>query len=451
MSYAPSYLQLSRHSIWYFRIAIPASVRALFGCAEVRRSLQTRCKREALIRGRDLLRQVQTQLTDAFQGRLPDKTKIGLDAATPIEAGSWEKWIMQDAPKVDAGQGSEPASKPHVGPRLSEVMEEYGLRQLQEGVAHKTVRNKESVVKLLVDQAGDLPISHVTRKDAQGFRAFALKLPPRLGQLAQKPLEKAMEEATETIHVGTYNHYIKNLTTVFKYAMQEGYCQTNPFDGLQIRQRRKPSASRARFTEDDLRVVFNPATYEDKATGRPYRYWLPLMGLFTGARLNELCQLYLDDVVTVDGIDCIHIRADKADQRLKTPGSERLIPIHTALKERGFMGYVEALRARGESRLFPEIGCHKTHGYSAIPSKWFAKYRKGLGFTDEDVRKDFHSFRHTVADHLKQEGMVEGRVAALLGHSSGGITFSRYGKDFDPASMVPVVESLVFLLEGQRD
>lgn len=444
MSYAPSYLQLSRHSIWYFRIAIPASVRALFGCAEVRRSLQTRCKREALIRGRDLLRQVQVQLTEAFQGRLPDKTKIGLDAATPIEAGSWEKWIKQDARKVETGQGSDHADKPYVGPRLSEVMEEYGQRQLQEGIAHKTVRNKESVVKLLIDQTGDLPISHVTRKDAQGFRVFALKLPPRLGLLAQKPLQKAIESATDTIHVGTYNHYIKNLTTVFKYAMQEGYCQTNPFDGLQIRQRRKPNVSRSRFSAEDLSVLFNPVIYEDKSAGRAYRYWLPLMGLYTGARLNELCQLYLDDVVTVDGIDCFHIRADKPDQRLKTASSERLIPMHSALKERGIMSYVEALRARGETRLFPEIGYHKTHGFSAIPSKWFAKYRKGLGFTGEDARKDFHSFRHTVADHLKQEGLAEGRVAALLGHSSGGITFNRYGKDFDPTSMVAVVESLTF-------
>ena len=53
MSSVPSYLWLSRHSIFYFRIVVPGVLRPLFPCSEIRRSLQTRCKREALIRGRE--------------------------------------------------------------------------------------------------------------------------------------------------------------------------------------------------------------------------------------------------------------------------------------------------------------------------------------------------------------------------------------------------------------
>ncbi|WP_327191946.1 DUF6538 domain-containing protein [Pseudomonas trivialis] len=50
---------LSRHSAYYFRIVVPNFIRPLFPQREIRRSLQTRCKREALIRGRDVLAQVQ--------------------------------------------------------------------------------------------------------------------------------------------------------------------------------------------------------------------------------------------------------------------------------------------------------------------------------------------------------------------------------------------------------
>jgi len=67
-----------------------------------------------------------------------------------------------------------------------------------------------------------------------------------------------------------------------------------------------------------------------------------------------------------------------------------------------------------------------------------------LGFKDGEGQKDFHSFRHTVADHLKQKGISEHLVGGLLGHQTGGITFSRYGKDFRPDVLVPVVEALGF-------
>ncbi|MBR9829949.1 MAG: tyrosine-type recombinase/integrase, partial [Oceanospirillales bacterium] len=90
---------------------------------------------------------------------------------------------------------------------------------------------------------------------------------------------------------------------------------------------------------------------------------------------------------------------------------------------------------------------HQRHGYSATPSKWFGRLREALGFKDAEGKKDFHSFRHTVADHLKQLGVTEGLVAGVLGHQSGGITFNRYGKDFKPEVLQPVIEQLAFGIE----
>jgi 2-C-methyl-D-erythritol 4-phosphate cytidylyltransferase len=51
VSTIPSYLLLSRHSVYYFRIVVPDVIRPLFPQREIRRSLQTRCKREAFIFG----------------------------------------------------------------------------------------------------------------------------------------------------------------------------------------------------------------------------------------------------------------------------------------------------------------------------------------------------------------------------------------------------------------
>ena len=95
----------------------------------------------------------------------------------------------------------------------------------------------------------------------------------------------------------------------------------------------------------------------------------------------------------------------------------------------------------GQQRVFSELTLHKKHGYSSIPSKWFARMRAQLGF---EGKKDFHSFRHTLADHLKQKGVSEALVGGILGHQTGGITFNRYGKDFRPEVLVPVVEAINF-------
>lgn len=96
MSSIPSYLWLSRHSIFYFRVVVPSVLRPLFPCGEIRRSLQTRCKREALIRGRELLLQVQKLYTQAFQGiRLTLDSLHGAWEAGGKRVASWAAWLRQ--------------------------------------------------------------------------------------------------------------------------------------------------------------------------------------------------------------------------------------------------------------------------------------------------------------------------------------------------------------------
>jgi len=330
---------------------------------------------------------------------------------------------------------------PSVSPRFSQVVAECLEQQKQEGVAAKTIDDKRAVASLLIRIVGDLPIDLISRQDARKFRETALKLPPRINQLpAGQSLQQVIETATSTISLTTFNNYVKNLTTFFSYAIREGYCQRNPFDGLRVKQRGKVSEERSVFTEGDLRRLFSRANYAPSDTSKPHQYWLPLLGLYTGARLTELCQLYLDDVVSIGGVDCLYIRASRPDQKLKTASSERLVPIHSKLKGLGFLEFIQRQRSAGHQRVFPELTCHKKHGYGAGASKWFTRVRERLGLRDGEEKKDFHSFRHTFADHLKQKGAQEGLVGGLLGHQSEGITFGRYGKDFRPEVLVPVVE-----------
>src|SRR5205823_4616345 len=63
-------------------------------------------------------------------------------------------------------------------------------------------------------------------------------------------------------------------------------------------------------------------------------FWLPLLALFTGARLGELAGLTADDVRVEQQsrIPALYIRErTERGRRLKTSASERVVPVHREL------------------------------------------------------------------------------------------------------------------------
>ena len=80
-------------------------------------------------------------------------------------------------------------------------------------------------------------------------------------------------------------------------------------------------------------------------------------------------------------------------------------------------------------RLFQEL-LYREGNYNKNVSTFFNKrYLPSLGLKTD--KKNFHSFRHTVSDHLKQKGVEPHFINELLGHSSGNIDLDRYGKGYN--------------------
>ncbi|TOB10324.1 hypothetical protein CGK12_24715, partial [Vibrio parahaemolyticus] len=80
----------------------------------------------------------------------------------------------------------------------------------------------------------------------------------------------------------------------------------NPFTKLQVKKETRASEERKVFTESDLKKIFSLDVFKRRSKDA-WHYWLPILGLYTGARINELCQLYTDNVKEVEGIWCINI------------------------------------------------------------------------------------------------------------------------------------------------
>jgi integrase len=340
-----------------------------------------------------------------------------------------------------------PAPTKKVGPLLSQVVEKYCAEMVAGGNwTDKTEAEYRAIYKLLLNIIPDCPVVLVDHAASGVFKETLMRLPSNMNK---KPLyrDKAVKDVAamqipkeDLLSISKVNANLSRVSSLFIWVVKHGHTQVNPFSGLKIKEKVASHEKRDPFSAADLQTLFGSPEYQGGKTKHPYQYWLPLMGLFTGARIDELCQLHLDDIRQEGELWVLDINA-KGDKKLKTLSSARVIPLHTCLLKLGLVEYAEWLRKKGQSRLFPELK-KRRDGYSQDASKWFARYRVRCGVAGE--RKTFHSFRHTVANYLKQRGEVKEKIAAICGHKDESITTGLYGKPYEPVALAPVIEALDF-------
>lgn len=149
---------------------------------------------------------------------------------------------------------------------------------------------------------------------------------------------------------------------------------------------------------------------------RNARFWIPLLSMFGGLRLNEACQLDVADIRRIDGVDCFVItersETEHTDKRLKTASSERVVPIHATLLDLSFMDFVRQRKRAGETKLFGEVGMGATGYRSTTFSAWFCRFVAKAGADSQ--KTCFHSFRHGFRDALR-EARIDRDIALVLG------------------------------------
>jgi integrase len=199
---------------------------------------------------------------------------------------------------------------------------------------------------------------------------------------------------------------------------------------------------RDRFEEKELKQIFQKQNYIEftEVEKQKYEYyWCPLISLFSGMRLNEICSLYLDNIIQVKGNHrekrwCFNIleEPDRPDKHLKTLSSRRIVPIHDILIDLNFLEFVELLKKRhtNRQRLFQELKYGEGSYIRNVSYFFNKKYLPLLGLKTD--KKNFHSIRHTVVDHLKQRLVDISFINELVGHHHGNIDLDRYGKGYNP-------------------
>jgi integrase len=298
----------------------------------------------------------------------------------------------------------------------------------------------------LIEEWGDIPIGSITREMTTNFKGHIRKL-PRNRKKNPKYRDKDFHELTkmdikDPISTTTVNKHLGWCSSFYDWSINHGYSDINPFKGMKLKRTVTPRDERDRFSESDLKKIFGKENYIHftKIEGRRYElYWTPLIGVFSGLRLGEITTLYLDNIKEISGNHrekrwCFDIveEPEREDKHLKTKSSRRIVPIHDTLLKLNFIEFIELLKKKDPSRerLFQELKLSEGNYNKNVSTFFNKRYLPSLGLKTD--KKNFHSFRHTVSDHLKQKGIEPHFVNELLGHSSGNIDMDRYGKGYNP-------------------
>ena len=314
-------------------------------------------------------------------------------------------------------------------------------------ITNKSVWEIRHTLDLLIQEFGDISLGKLNREMCVKFKDDLQKLPKNRTKLPQyrdldfHELVKLNVVEKDRISRTTVNNNLGYVSSFMKWCVINGYVDINYFEGMRLKKLIRVRDERDRFEEKELKQIFQKQNYIEftEVEKQKYEYyWCPLISLFSGMRLNEICSLYLDNIIQVKGNHrekrwCFNIleEPDRPDKHLKTLSSRRIVPIHDILIDLNFLEFVELLKQRHKNRqrLFQELKLSEG-SYIRNVSRFFnRRYLTKLGLKTE--RKTFHSLRHTVIDHLKQQGIDVSFINELVGHSSGNIDLDRYGKGYN--------------------
>jgi len=284
-----------------------------------------------------------------------------------------------------------------------------------------TTHNREKVLYTLrrwSEFHGDIPIEQIERAHIHQFDEALKQLPPATGDhrklSIQDSIKRGKKEGKNPVGVKTRETYLLHLKSLTAYAVDTlGAIKADPFAGYttdkpKLRASERKKGKRKPYSPEQVRQIidYSRSTF-DQAT---VDHWLPFLAAYTGARLEELGQLTVEDVVLIGNMHCIRITDLDPAQKVKNYHSLRTLPIPSVISNAGFLDYVEERRKAGGRMLFQgtysdrrkrarlqEVRPDKRGRFMSLYGQRFArKVREQLELTEEGMT--FHSLRHSWAD-----------------------------------------------------
>ncbi|WP_407279719.1 site-specific integrase [Aromatoleum evansii] len=351
--------------------------------------------------------------------------------------------------------------------RLSDVIKDFLRDKKPEGMGKKL----HAALPKFLEIVGDKEISKVRQTDVLEFLRLIQRIPTQRG--APKRLQgvalRDMVTDEVTMAPATFdNNYISPLRLFLKWArttyQDQGFPVTLTVEGIEYQGTRREGDEKQRALEQSelVRLFTGPEMKAFAASSdQLHKYWLPHLCLFTGARINELCQLNPQTDIIQSGNAWV-LRLDpetEGDERvtksLKNTSSKRLVPIHPQLLELGFLDYVTAIQKTGAKLLFPAFRPAAGKA-SKVAREWFADFLRDTGLRDETPGKGVrgsHVFRHTLitAASRHPDPVIYQQIDWVTGHAGEASAVKRgYTEEQATANKLQVLSQIQFALDFIR-
>jgi len=413
-----------RKNVFYFRLVVPPELRKSLNAREIIRSLKTENRHEATHQALKLAAHYKAALHDLKAGKAQQVSHL-------IQPEP------QSAPSV-APPADLTVQVKSSAPLLSAVIADFLSRYDQNNKV--TLAKLNTTMPIFLELVGDRQVGGILQAHINTFFDEVQRLPPHAGNSKKyegMTLREIIAANTgECISAGTFKTTYRALVSIFLnwaaiHYQDQGF-PTLSVQGAVYRGERSRGINKQRAAlPGELQKLFRHPKMQ-KYAGNPetaHYCWLPLIGLHTGARINEVTQLNPQTDIAQDEKTGIWFfaftdegeAAEGVEKSIKTESSRRVVPVHTRLIELGFLNYVERIKTGGHKQIFPQW--KPRYGKASIDAKiWFTNYIDSIGLKDETPGarlSGYHAFRHTFITHGLNNKIAG--VFAITGHEVGEV------------------------------
>lgn len=504
MSYRTTYLQKRGFSL-NFRIAIPRDLRHTIGVREIVKVLPTqdRCiagsialslaaqAKQLFIRLRGMAKHNKTNNDNPIFGytlefdldesgatkRLKvqaephEEDAVNSAIRTAIESGVTARNKSQALPtSTTAAESSSVAIKSAHVPTFHQVIDRF-LDEYPKTKSPSMYKKHIVALPMLREFVGDIPVTELRQAHINDFFTLLQRLPPRwkdqcrrLGLTIRKLAEldhpeKIAPKTFDDSYKASIRPFLDDAVTNWQ---DSGFPTTLSLKATKYKGERKEGEKKQRhFKQAELQRLFEGNEMKSFASGsaKSHCYLLPHIGLFTGARVNEICQLNPQTDILKDpetGIWYFWITEEtegdeRIDKRTKNNESRRKVPIHSKLIELGILDYINVVKKQGAKMIFPAWKPSRGRA-SSEAEKWFRKLITEAGLRDETKGArivGFHAFRHTLENKGENTKGLPWAIEHITGHAIPGKSkvSKGYSGELDLKNKQEIIEAINFDLK----
>lgn len=340
-----------------------------------------------------------------------------------------------------------PKPLPAPAPAKTESMEEIAnglIASRIDAVGVPTAQAWRTALRFWREAHGDVGWSEITRRMVSEWLDLLAQRPSRLPVRHRTlPLRElcalyATNDKFPPLSGKTIHQHLTSLQAIWNKAERKGIIEdaTNPFEkhGVSVQQK----AGGNELTVTELNALFSLPVFTAGERPRGGKgeaaYWIPLFGLFTGARPGEIAQLIVSDFWQNDEgrwmmrytDDGEHPALGKRNLKTSRHGTgSRVFPVPETLLDLGLPAYLDWLIAKGEAALFPKLTVIKQKGLYEGWARWWRAYVRDADIIGKNKRQ-MRELRHNFPTAARESGLPSEAIAYLLGHAATGMT-SRYG------------------------